>query len=391
VVGLAVAYSVHRRNNPISLRWALEPLLGKWVRGFVGDVIDVIAILGTVFGVATSLGFGVSQVSAGMGYLNWVDSPGDGFRVLLVIVITAVAVVSVVTGIDRGIKWLSNINMVLAVGLVCFILIVGPTVFLLGDYVTQWGSYIQNFFSMSFNVMPFQGDAGETFISGWTAFYWGWWISWAPFVGVFIARISKGRTVREFIVGVLLVPTMVTFLWFTVMGGRALHEDMFGDGGTLRDSYNNDEWAVYRDTAMFQMLDYMPLAAITGGITIFLVIIFFVTSSDSGSFVVDMLASGGNPNPPVWSRAFWAIIEGAIAAVLLWAGAASAGDPMTALQTMAILLAAPFSLVMVGMCFATGKALLKENTERVRRQRRWLAEEIAKEVEEHIESNNQAT
>lgn len=381
VVGLAVGYSVHRRGNPISLRWALEPLLGKWVKGFVGDVIDVIAVLGTVFGVATSLGFGVSQVSAGMGYLDWITDPGAWLKIVLIIVITSIAVVSVVTGVDKGIKFLSNVNMVVAVALVLFVMVTGPTIFLLSEYVTQIGSYIQNFFNMSFNVMPFQGEDGEAHISAWTSFYWGWWISWAPFVGVFIARISKGRTVREFVIGVLLVPTAVTFLWFTVMGGTAIHEEMFGGGGTLNDSYNNDDYAVFRDTALFQTLDYLPLAAITGGIAIFLVVVFFVTSSDSGSFVVDMLASGGDPNPPVWSRAFWAIIEGAIAAVLLAAGTQTEGDPLLALQTMAILLAFPFSIVMVGLCIATGKALLAEQRAWVRRQRKWLAEDIAKEIE----------
>jgi choline/glycine/proline betaine transport protein len=381
VVGLAVAYSVHRRGTPISIRWALEPLLGKWVRGFVGDVVDVIAILGTLFGVATSLGFGVSQISAGMEFLGWVDDPGDWLRIVLILVITAIAVVSVVTGVDKGIKYLSNLNMVMAVALVAFVMIAGPTIFLLSDYVTQIGSYLQNLLSMSFNVMPFQGEEGAGFISGWTSFYWGWWISWAPFVGVFIARISKGRTVREFVTGVLLVPTLVTFLWFVVMGGTALHEEMFGGGGTLNDSYNNQEYNVFRDTALFQTLDYLPLAAVTSGIAILLVVVFFVTSSDSGSFVVDMLASGGEANPPVWSRAFWASLEGVIAAVLLWVAAGTDADPMLALQTMAILLALPFSIVMVLMCFATGKALLAERRDYVRRQRKWLAAEVARELD----------
>ncbi len=380
VVGLAIAYSVHRRGNPISIRWALQPLLGDRIRGFWGDVIDVIAVLGTLFGVATSLGLGVSQIGAGLGYLGAVDEPGTWLKVLLVIVITAIALTSVVTGVDKGIKWLSNINMVAAVVLVVFVMIAGPTVFLLSDFVTQIGSYVQNFFRLSFNAMPFQGQGGQDWLGGWTTFYWGWWISWAPFVGVFIARISRGRTVREFIVGVLLVPTIVTFLWFTAMGGTALYEEMFG-GGDIKASYDQD-YATFRDTALFQMLDYLPLAAITSGLAIFLIVVFFVTSSDSGSFVVDMLSSGGNPNPPVWSRAFWAALEGAVAAVLLLAGTQAGDvDPLSALQTMAILLAFPFSFVMIGMALSTAKVLLAEQRQVNRRQRKWLAEEVAKEIE----------
>ncbi|QYJ05543.1 BCCT family transporter [Nocardioides panacisoli] len=378
VVGLAVAYSVHRRGNPVSLRWALEPLLGDRIKGFWGDVVDVIAVLGTLFGVATSLGLGVSQVSAGMGYLDWVSDPGTWLKVVLIIVITAIAVTSVVTGVDKGIKFLSNLNMVMAVLLVAFVMIAGPTVFILSDYVTQLGSYFQDFFALSFNVMPFQGEEGETFLSGWTTFYWGWWISWAPFVGVFIARISRGRTVREFIVGVLVVPTLVNFLWFSVMGGTALREEIFGDGNL--EALANEDYALFRDTAMYRMLEYLPLAAITAGIAMILVVVFFVTSSDSGSFVVDMLSSGGDPNPPAWSRAFWAVLEGAVAAVLLAAGSAG-GDPLGALQTMAILLGAPFSIVMVFMAIATAKVLLAEDRDRKRRERRWLAEDVAREIE----------
>lgn len=376
VVGLAVAYSVHRRGNPISLRWALEPILGQRVRGFWGDVIDVVAVLGTLFGVATSLGLGVSQIGAGLGYLDVIDEPETWFLVMLIIVITAIAMTSVITGIDKGIKWLSSINMVAAVALVAFVLIAGPTVFILSDLVANIGHYIQNFFRLSFNAMPFESE-GKAWLGGWTTFYWGWWISWAPFVGVFIARISKGRTVREFIVGVLLVPTLVTFLWFSALGGTALYEEVFEGGGLI------GEAGVDTNTALFQMLDLLPLAAITSGLAVLLIVIFFVTSSDSGSLVVDMLSSGGNPNPPVWSRAFWSAMEGAIAAVLLIAGTQGSSDidPLAALQTMAILLAFPFSFVMIGMCFSTAKVLLREERTRQRRQRRLLAQEVAEELD----------
>ncbi len=325
VVGLAIAYAVHRKGRPISLRWALEPLFGKRVLGFWGDVIDVIAIVGTLFGVATSLGYGVTQVGAGLSFLGVVDEATDLLLVLLIVGITAIALVSVVTGVDKGIRILSNINMGLAAGLLALVLLLGPTVFLLSDFVTQIGSYLQNFLRLSFDVKPFQED-GAGWLSGWTTYYWGWWMSWAPFVGIFIARISRGRTVREFVAGVLLVPTLVTFLWFSVMGGSAIYVEMFGDGGLV-----DGEGKVDRDTALFQLLDGLPLGTVTSIIALFLIVVFFVTSSDSGSFVVDMLAEGGNLDPPVWSRVFWASMEGAVAIVLLLAGGlgstADDGDP----------------------------------------------------------------
>jgi choline/glycine/proline betaine transport protein len=385
VVGLAIAYSVHRLGNPVSIRWALKPLLGDRVRGFWGDVIDVIAVLGTLFGVATSLGLGVTQIGAGLGYLEVIDEPTTWLLVALIIVITALAVTSVVTGVDKGIKWLSNINMGLAAAIMVFVLIAGPTVFILSDFVTQIGSYLQNFFMLTFNARPFQED-GAAWLGGWTTFYWGWWMSWAPFVGVFIARISKGRTIRQFVTGVLLVPTLVTFLWFSVLGGTALYREVFGDGGLIA-----EDGSVSTNTALFQLFDTLPGATILSVLGITLIVIFFVTSSDSASFVVDMLSSGGDPNPPRWSRAFWASVEGAVAAVLLVVGARAAAadpdagiDPLSALQTMAILLALPFSVVMVLLAISTAKALLKEQKVRLQKQREWFAERVA----EHIENRS---
>jgi choline/glycine/proline betaine transport protein len=375
VVGLAVAYAVHRKGRPISIRWALEPIFGDRVKGVLGDVIDVIAIIGTLFGVATSLGFGVSQVSAGLAYLGVVDEASTTLKVLLVVGISAIAIVSVATGVDKGIKWLSNINMGLAGALLLVVAILGPTVFILGDFVQQLGSYGRNFLELSFRTMSFQGEEGSSWLSGWTTFYWGWWMSWAPFVGVFIARISRGRTVREFVTGVLLVPTLVTFLWFSVLGGSAIYREMFGEGGLV-----GEDGAVSTDAALFQFLEGLPASGLLSVLAMVLVIVFFVTSSDSGSFVVDMLASGGNPQPPVWSRVFWAVLEGLIAATLLIAGAVTGQDGLSALQTMAILLALPFSVVMIGMMVATAKALLHENWLMERAERRLLAAEVAGEV-----------
>ncbi len=371
VVGLAVAYAVHRKGRPISLRYALEPLFGKKVLGFWGDVIDVVAIVGTLFGVATSLGYGVTQVGAGLSYLGVVDTAGTGLLILLVIVITAMALVSVVSGLDRGIKLLSNVNMGLASVLLLVVLLLGPTVFLLSDFVTQIGSYLQNFLQLSFDVKPFQGEEGSTWLSGWTTYYWGWWMSWAPFVGIFIARISRGRSVREFVLGVMLVPTLVTMLWFSVMGGSAIYREMFGSGGLIA-----EDGSVSTDTALFELLDGLPASGLLAVLFILLVVIFFVTSSDSGSFVVSMLAEGGNPNPPVWIRAFWGALEGLIAMVLLLVGAGG----LAAMQTSAILVAAPFSIVMVLMVIATARALMAENRTRQRAKRKWIAREVAHEL-----------
>ena len=377
VVGLAVADAVHRRGRPVSLRWALEPLLGERVKGGLGDAIDVIAVVGTIFGVATSLGLGVSQVGAGLAHLGVVGEVGTGLLVLPIVVITAMAVTSVATGVDKGIKWLSNINMGLAVLLAVVVLALGPTVFLLSDFVASVGSYVQNFIRLSFRTFPFEGTTGQSWLSSWTTYYWGWWMSWAPFVGVFIARISRGRTVREFITGVLLVPSLVTFLWFSILGGSGLHRQMFGEGG-LVDAEGN----VSTDGALFQLLDGLPVGGLLSVLAMVLIVIFFVTSSDSGSFVVGMVAGGGDPHPSLWSRVMWAVMSGAIAAALLLAG----GGGLSALQTMAILVAAPFSVVMVLMAVATARALLREHGDEIRHRRRRQRERLVSEVREQVDS-----
>jgi choline/glycine/proline betaine transport protein len=374
VVGLAIAYAVHRKGRPISIRYALEPLFGKRILGFWGDVVDVIAILGTLFGVATSLGFGVTQLGSGLSFLGVVDEAGTSLLVVLVVAITAIALASVLSGVDKGIKLLSNLNMGLAGVFLLAVLVLGPTVFLLSDFVTQIGSYLQNFLRMSFNVRPFQGEDGASWLSGWTTYYWGWWMSWAPFVGVFIARISRGRTVRQFVLGVMLVPTLVTFLWFSVLGGSALYREMFGEGGLIVDG------AVNTDTALFELLSGLPFGTVLSVAALVLILVFFVTSSDSGSFVVDMLAEGGDLDPPRWSRAFWAVMEGAVAVVLLVVGAGG----LAALQTMSILVALPFSIVMVLMVVATTKALLAEHRWYQKRRRQWFAQQVAEEVTEEL-------
>lgn len=390
VVGLAVAYAVHRKGRPVSIRWALEPIFGDRIKGAWGNVIDVIAIVGTLFGVATSLGLGVLQISAGLEFKGWVEEPGKGLLVGLIIVITIFATISVVTGVARGIKWLSNINMMLALGLLLFVLFVGPTMFIMNGFVEDIGGYLQSLLSISFDTGAAHGEDGTSWVNTWTIFYWGWWISWAPFVGIFIARISRGRTVREFVCGVLFVPTLLTFFWFAVFGGAALHREEFGPGGLID---ADADTPVNRDGALFQLLETMPGGALFAGIAIILIVLFFVTSSDSGSYVVDMLSSGGDPNPPTWSRMFWSIAEGAVAIALLVASGTGT-KALDTLQTIAILIALPFSFVMIGMCFATVKSFRQERQAYLQargraREQRIIGEAVAA-LEQGTESDSDA-
>ena len=384
VVGLSIAYAVYRRGRPISIRWALEPLLGDRVKGWLGNLIDIIAILGTVFGVATSLGLGVSQIGSGLVYLGVAGDdpetaagvPANGVLLLLIGLITAVAVVSVASGLRRGIKWLSQTNLTIAGLIALFVLIAGPTLFVLREMVESLGRYVQSIIALSFDVTSFYGDVGEEWQAAWTIFYWGWWISWAPFVGVFIARISRGRTIRQFVLGVLAVPTLVTIAWFSILGGAGLYRELFEEGGLIVDG------EVSQEGALFGLLEGFPGGTFVVVVTIILIALFFITSSDSGSLVVDMLASGGDQNPPTWSRVFWALAEGAVAAVLLLAGG------LLALQTGAIILAFPFSFVMIAIVFATWKELRTEQRAlrraAAKRDRERLASEVTAQVTENF-------
>ncbi|TDU20615.1 choline/glycine/proline betaine transport protein [Arthrobacter sp. JUb115] len=350
VIGLALAYAIHRRGRPVSIRWALEPVLGERVKGWLGDVIDVLAIFGTVFGIATSLGLGVQQISSGLQSIGLVDSVDNTLLVILIVVITFLATMSVVSGLGAGIKWLSNINLSMAGLLMISVLLLGPTLFLFQNFVQSLGVYLANWMNMTFDVGAFQqSEEAQTWFSSWTVFYWGWWIAWAPFVGIFIARISRGRTVRQFVLGVLLVPTIVGFLWFSVMGGAGLYRQFFGAGDMVQDG------AVSAEGSLFQILQDLPLGSILSVMAIILVAIFFITSSDSGSLVVDMLASGGHPNPPTWSRVLWAVLEGLLAAALLMAGG------LQALQAGSLATALPFSIIMIMMAVATIKGLRHES------------------------------
>ena len=374
VLGLGVAYAIHRRNRPVSVRYALEPLLGNKVKGAAGDLIDVIAIIGTLFGVATSLGLGVAQISAGMAHLGIIDNPDSkALQVGIIAVITLIATISVVTGVGKGIRYLSNLNLGLAVVLLFTVLFLGPTLFIMKDFVFSLGQYLQDFFHLSFLTMPFQGDAATEWLGGWTLFYWGWWISWSPFVGIFIARISRGRTVAEFLTGVLLVPALLSFFWFSTLGGTALFREIFGGGGLI-----GEGGAVDTNTALFQMLQDLPGGMFLAGVALLMVVVFFVTSSDSGSFVVDMLASGGSQEPPTWSRIFWAVVEGSIAAILILATADPAAA-LGALQTMSILTALPVLLLLVAIAWALVRALSAEHHRERRLEHQMMREEMLRD------------
>lgn len=372
VVGLGLAYAIHRKKRPVSIRWALEPLLGDRVKGRTGDLIDVTAVVGTVFGVATSLGLGVLQIGAGLEHIGVADQ-STTVQVVLIVVITALATASVVSGLDKGLKWLSNINVATAGVLLVVLLLLGPTLFLLRDFVQSFGVYLANVIPMTFNVSAWAGAEGEAWQAAWTTFYWGWWISWAPFVGVFIARISRGRTVREFVAGVLLVPTLITFLWFSVLGGSAIHRELFGEGGLIA-----PDGSVVPENALFDLVGDLPWGGIISVVVICLIALFFITSSDSGSLVVAMLSSGGNPEPTTPVRVTWAVLEGVLAIALLVAGG------LLALQTAAILIALPFSVVMIGIAVATTRALHGEHQRFLRAQRRELRDKLTAHVAEQL-------
>lgn len=348
VVGLALAYAIHRRGRPVSIRWALEPLLGRRVRGGWGNAIDVVALIGTMFGVATSLGLGVTQISAGLEASGIVESSLT-VQLVVIAVVTGVTIFSLVSGVGKGMKWLSSGNLILAGALLLFVLFAGPTQFLLREFVQSLGNYLQNFLGLSFTVSAFAGEGGEQWQASWTTFYWGWWMSWAPFVGIFIARVSKGRTVREFVAGVLLVPTIMTFLWFSVLGGTALYRELYGAGGLV-----GADGAVDSDLALFQMLADLPGGTVVTFGAILLIGVFFVTSADSGALVMAMIATGGSVEPKNSVRVFFALATALLAIALLIAGG------LDALQTAAILSALPFSVVMILMCVATVIAFRRE-------------------------------
>jgi choline/glycine/proline betaine transport protein len=347
LVGLAVGYFAFRRDLPVSFRSAFYPLLGDRINGRIGDAIDIFAVFGTMFGVAASLGLGARQINAGLGEVLGVPF-GVPAQLVVIAVITAVATISVVLGLDRGIKRLSEFNIALSSALMLFVFIAGSTVFLLDAFVENIGSYLQSLTQIAFFTDRF-GIADHIQVD-WTMALWGWWIAWAPFVGIFIARISRGRTIREFVAGVLLVPTLASFFWFTVFGESAIARELFGVGGLseILDAEEGDA------LVFFAFLEGLPWATVTSIAAIIAVFIFFVTSSDSGSLVIDMMTSGGHPDPPTGQRVFWAVTEGAVTAVLLLAGG------IDAIFTSAMTVAVPLTVILALMAWSLLRGLRQE-------------------------------
>ncbi len=344
LVGVALAFFAYNRGLPLTFRSVFYPLLGRRIYGAWGNVIDVLSVLATVFGLATSLGLGVGQAAAGLNYLfGWPAT--TGFQVALIAGITGLATLSVVAGLHAGVKRLSQLNVYLAAALLLFVLVAGPTLFILSTFSQSLGYYVQVLPELAWWTEAF---AETDWQGGWTIFYWGWWISWSPFVGMFIARISKGRTVREMIVGVVAVPSLLSFLWMSVFGGTALNLQL-GGVKDLAGAVEND-----MATAMFAMLEVFPLSGAASLLGVLLVVSFFVTSSDSGSLVVDHLTAGGKLDSPRAQRVFWAVMEGAVAAVLLLGGG------LSALQTASVATGLPFALVLLVMCFSVRRAFRQE-------------------------------
>jgi choline/carnitine/betaine transport len=347
VVGLAIAYGVYRKGRLQLISAAFEPLIGDRANGPLGKVIDMLAIFATLFGSAASLGLGALQIRSGLDIVAGIGGAGNAILIVIIVVLTIAFIVSAVSGVAKGIQWLSNINMVLALTLALFVFIVGPTVFILNVIPTSLGSYLQDMAMMSARTGA-EGSTVDAWLQSWTVFYWAWWLSWTPFVGMFIARISRGRTIRQFVTGVLLVPSVVSLIWFAVFGGAAISiqqggVDLAGEGTT--------------EGQLFTLLDQFPLATVAGIVVIVLVAIFFVSGADAASIVMGSLSERGTIEPSKATVVFWGAATGAVAAVMLLVGG---DDALTGLQTLTILAALPFVLVMVGLAVALVKDLRKD-------------------------------
>jgi BCCT family betaine/carnitine transporter len=345
VVALALAFFCYNKGLPMTIRSAFYPLLGDKCWGPAGHLIDILAVLATIFGLATSLGLGAQQASGGLNYLFGIDN-SLSTQIVVIVCVTAVALLSVARGLDGGVKLLSNINMVIAASLVALVIVVGPTLEIFDSVGSILGSYVENIIPLSNWI----GREDGTWFHGWTVFYWAWWVSWSPFVGMFIARVSRGRTVREFLTAVLLVPTLVTAIWMGAFGGTALGQASAGIG-ELANGIGDVS------LAMFQMFEHLPLSMLMSSIAVVLVLVFFITSADSGSLVIDSITSGGKTDAPMIQRLFWASLVGIIAAVLLVGGGSEA---LTALQAAAITTGLPFTLVLMLMCLSLYKGLKAE-------------------------------
>jgi len=336
VVGLSLAYFGFRYNLPLTIRSGLYPLLKERINGPWGHAVDIFAVCGTIFGIATSLGFGVLQINAGLHYIAGVPV-GPVVQIVLVVVITSAAATSVISGVTKGIRRLSEFNLILAIALMGFVFLVGPSELLLRSFVQNVGFYLDSLILRTFNIYAYQPKA---WIGSWTLFYWAWWISWSPFVGMFIARVSRGRTVREFVIAVLFIPAGFTFLWMTVFGNTAIFIDTTIAHGALGQAVVTDVTA-----GLFRFFEYLPLPTLTSAVAVLLVAVFFVTSSDSGALVVDTIAAGGELETSAMQRLYWCVLIGTVAIALLLAGG------LSALQTVTIASALPFTVIMLVLCW----------------------------------------
>ncbi|MBE9376481.1 BCCT family transporter [Saccharopolyspora sp. HNM0983] len=354
VLGMALGYFAFRKGLPMRPASAFYPLIGDRIYGWIGNLVDVLAVFGTLFGLATSLGIGGQQVGAGLETLFGVENTTT-LQLVLILGITAIAIVSLMLGLDKGLRRLALVNLWLAMALMLFVFFFGPSLDLLNSLATNVGHYVQNLPQTSFETFP-NDPSGQEWQSAWTLFYWGWWISWSPFVGMFIARVSYGRTIREFVLGGLFAPVGASMVWLTVFGESAM--------SLLQDDPQNPLAQAADETAMFALLQQMPVSEIVtmlaSALAIIVVVLFFATSSDSGSLVVDILTNGGDPNPKWQQRLFWAVLEGLVAAILLVASASSGEDALSALQTAAILVGLPFCVVLLVMCVGLAKGLAGE-------------------------------
>ncbi|MCR2821587.1 glycine betaine uptake BCCT transporter [Lederbergia panacisoli] len=346
LVGLCLAYFNFRKDEPGLISAALSPILGKYSKGKIAVLIDIIAVTATVIGVATTLGFGAAQINGGLAYLFGI--PNTFFvQVIIIIVVTILFIASAWSGLSKGIKYLSNTNMFLAALLVVLVFIVGPGLFILNLFTDTLGGYFQNLISMSFRIAPLKPENRE-WINDWTIFYWAWWISWSPFVGIFIARVSKGRTIREFLIGVLLLPSIVSFMWFAVFGTTAINVQQIG---------NIDLTKFPTETVLFAVFSELPFTSLLSIVAIILIGIFFITSADSATFVLGMQTTYGSLTPPNRVKLTWGFILAAMAAILLYSGG------LQALQNALIIAALPFSFIMILMMFSLYKSLAREKKE----------------------------
>jgi len=351
IIGLSIAFFTYRRKLPLSLRSCFYPIFGERIHGWIGHTIDILAVFGTLFGLATSLGAGATSVSAGFARLFGTPDT-TSTQLIIIAVITLAATISLVTGVDKGIKLLSEANMLIAAGLLIFVFLVGPTTHIFNSLTQSLGLYFSEFFDRSLRL-GFNDPQERSWIQGWSVVYWAWWIAWAPFVGMFVARISRGRTLRDFVLSVMCVPVGVTFLWFSVFGGSALSPELReGVTRTMTEAGSGAE-----AVAVYSLLEQLPMSNILCFLAAVVVTIFFVSSSDSASFVVDMLTSGGHPEPPVWQRIFWATAEGATAGILLYTGGVKV---LSGLKAGVVSFGLPFTVLMLMMCYALYKALKEE-------------------------------